>query len=127
MHPNTKWGLKMEKTAQYSGDTGGEFVITPMISDKMLEDMLGYGVKTTTLMPMTNSNTRAPVMFGDWSQYCVGMWGGMELRTSEDAGTAMTQRQVWVIAFQDIDTNVKDATGLVKTTNDVLADLTAFT
>ncbi len=130
MHPNTKWGLKMEKIAQFSGDTGGNFVVNPMISDKALEDMIGYSIKTTTLVPMSNSNTRAPVIFGDFSQYAVGLWGGMELKASEEAGnasgSAYTQRQVWLIGFQDVDTNIKDATGLVKTTNDVMADLTAF-
>ena len=130
MHPNTKWGLKMEKVKQYSGDTAGAFVVNPMMSDAMLRDMIGYDINTTTLMPMSNTNTRSPVVFGDFSQYAVGMWGGMELSASEEAGSstgsAYTQRQVWVICFQDIDTGVMDPTGLCKTSVDVLADLTAF-
>jgi HK97 family phage major capsid protein len=128
MHPNTKWGLKMEKIAQFSGDTAGEFVINPMISDAMLAEMLGYSIATTTLMPVTSNN--APVMFGDFSQFIQGFWGGMELKASEEAGnasgSAYTQRQVWLIGFQDTDMNCKDATGVVKTAADVLANLSGF-
>jgi hypothetical protein len=43
------------------------------------------------------------------------MWEGFEIKASDVAGnasgSAMTQRQIWITAFQGLDSNIKDETG----------------
>jgi HK97 family phage major capsid protein len=45
-HGKVKRQLKLTRIPQYSGDTGGAYVVPPIISDRALADMLGYPVLT---------------------------------------------------------------------------------
>lgn len=115
--PEVKNTLKAERIPQFSGDTDGAYVtVPPVMSDAQLESQMGYKVRTTTLIPAASNKTS--VVFGDFSQIMLGLWEGLEIKASDTAGnssgSAFLQRQVWINAFQQLDVNVKDATGLTK-------------
>lgn len=122
MRPEAKQGLATERVVQYSGQSAedGMPVVNPFMTDKQIESMLGYKVRTTTLIPGTltkgTSSTCSYVIFGDWAQVILGMWEGFELKASDVAGnssgSAMLNRQIWLSAFQGVDINVKNETGL---------------
>lgn len=103
-----------------------------LMSQAQLEAILGYKVRTTTLIPKTvkgTSDSASSVYFGDWSQLVVGMWEGFELKASDVAGnatgSALTQRQIWITAFQGLDSNIKDETGFT-TISDALTNQAQF-
>ena len=128
MRPEILSGMKRERVAQYSGQGAGEGqpTINPLVSTKVLEDLVGYKLRTTTLLGLGVANgaagtTDSVVYFGDWSQLILAFWEGFELRSSDVAGnsggSAFTQNQIWITAFQGMDIAVKDETGLVKCTD----------
>jgi len=120
--PEVKQGLATERVIQYSGQAAaqGMPVISPFMTDAEVEQMLGYKIRTTTLLPNNltkgSSTDCTNVIFGDWSQVLLGMWEGMEIRASDVAGnsggSALLNRQIWLAAFQGVDINIKDETGL---------------
>ena len=122
MRPEVKQGLATERVVQYSGqsEANGMPVINPFMSQAELETMLGYKCRTTTLISNTltkgTSTTCSYVIFGDWAQVILGSWMGMELTASATAGnsggSAMLNRQIWLTAFQDVDIQVRNETGL---------------
>lgn len=112
-----------ERVAQFSGQPSGTGQPISgsniIMSHAELEATLGYKIRTTTLLGNTTvkgtGNSGSDVFFGDWSQLTVGMWEGFEIKASDVAGnasgSAMTQRQIWITAFQGLDSNIKDETG----------------
>jgi HK97 family phage major capsid protein len=122
MHPAAKWGMKLERIPQFTTDTAGAYAFNPLITDAMLESMVGYKIRSSTQISATEtvgaSPTTSSVIFGDFSQIGVGMWGNMEIKTSDIAGnasgSAMLNRQIWITGFQGIDQVVKNATGFTK-------------
>lgn len=121
MRPEVLSLMLRERVAQFSGQTKGQ-PIDPMaviMTQAQLEATLGYKVRTTTLLPGNltkgSSSNCSQVIFGDFSQMVVGFWEGFELKASDVAGdasgSAFNQRQIWLAAFQGIDSNVKDAKG----------------
>lgn len=112
-----------ERVAQFSGQPSGTgqpiSASNVIMSHAELEATLGYKIRTTTLLGNTTvkgtGNSGSDVFFGDWSQLTVGMWEGFEIKASDVAGnasgSAMTQRQIWITAFQGLDSNIKDETG----------------
>lgn len=115
--------LLRERVEQFSGQgSANAQPILPgatIMSQAQLEATLGYKIRTTTLLGNTTTKgtgtSGSQVFFGDWSQLTVGMWEGFEIKASDVAGnasgSAMTQRQIWLTAFQGIDSNIKDETG----------------
>ncbi len=104
-------GLKRERVAQYSGDTGGMPLINPLMTDKALEDITRLKIRSTTAVPhaitKSTSSTLAKAIVGEFKQFVLGTWGGLALRASDLAGTAFQNRELWIIAFMDCDTMVK--------------------
>ena len=98
-------GMKREKVAQYSGDTGGMPFLNPWMSDAVLSDTLGLTIRGTTNVPVASNLTKAVV--GDFKEFVMGVWGGVRLKTSDTAGTAFASNQTWIVAFVDVDTMVK--------------------
>jgi len=126
MRPEVKSYLLRERVLQYSGQAENSAMPinanSILMSQAELEATLGYKVKTTTLISKTTKGTStldaSTVIFGDWAQLVIGMWEGFELKASDVAGnsggSAHTQRQVWIVAFQGIDSNILDETGFTK-------------
>jgi HK97 family phage major capsid protein len=118
MRPMVLSGMKRERIAQYSGDTGGQYVFAPpMISNKTLEDMVGMPIRTTTGLLATltkgSSSTCSRVIMGDWAQLLLAMWGGVELKASDttahSTSSAFLQNQVWLVIQQECDVQIKQA------------------
>lgn len=99
--PKVKGGLRRERVAQYSGDTGGMPIINPMMSDEKLENLTGVKIRTTTNVPDVSNLTKAVV--GEWKEFLIGIWGGMRLKASDVAGTAFATNQTWLVIFADVD------------------------
>jgi HK97 family phage major capsid protein len=114
-YPKTRRLLRNEQVSMYSGDTDGEYRLgVPIITDALLREVLGYDFYTTTLVPHTltkgSGTALSNVVFGDWSQIMLAMWGGMEIRTSTEAGDAFTKNQIYIAAYLACDIQVRDET-----------------
>lgn len=137
MRPEVLSFMLRERVRQFTGQDDAKAqpidASNVLMSQAQLESIIGYKIRTTTLLPLSTigSNTSASsVIFGDWSQLVIGMWEGFEIKASDVAGnntgSAFTQRQVWITAFQGVDSNIKDESGLTKV-DDALVDPTEFT
>lgn len=105
-HSRIKNKLKKERIAQFSGDTGGAYVILPM-TDQMLADSIGYKYGTSNQIPTNlvkgTSTDCSEVYFGNWADLIIGQWGGLELMASKEASTAFERNQLWIRAIQEVD------------------------
>jgi HK97 family phage major capsid protein len=109
-HPTTRKNLLKQKVAQYSGDTSGEYIIQPIISDGQLQNWLGYKYAMTTQVPINlgvGSGTCTEVYFGNWSELIIGQWGGLEIMASRETSDAFEKNQVWVRIIQEVDLAVR--------------------
>lgn len=109
-HPVTRKNLLKQKVAQYSGDTAGEYIIQPIVSDAQLQNWLGYKYAMTTQVPINltvGSGTCTEVYFGNWSELIIGQWGGLEIMASRETSDAFEKNQVWVRIIQEIDLAVR--------------------
>lgn len=116
-HPKVKKLLRQEKVAMYTGDTSGMDRVGIRLSDAQLAAELGYPLYSTTLIPSSltkgSGSSLANVIFGDFSQVILAMWGNMETRVSMEAGDAFTKNQLYVASFLSCDIQIKDETRLV--------------
>lgn len=117
-HPRVVSGMKRERVAQFSGDTAGMPLINPLMTDAVLESNLGLKIRSTTAVAANRtkgtSSTCAAAVVGEFKQFVLGMWGGLALRASDQAGTAFQNRELWIIAFVDADTHVKQPNAFTK-------------
>jgi HK97 family phage major capsid protein len=115
-NPKVKRLLKRLRVAQFSGDTGGAYIIKPM-SDRELEDYLGYRFGQTTQVPANltkgSGTALSEVYFGNWAEMLIGMWGGLELLASnvagDNTGGAFSSDQLWIRAIQRVDIGLRHA------------------
>ncbi len=112
-HPATRRRLVKTKIAQYSTDTGGDYVITPMVSDQALVSWMGHPYKMTTQIPIDltkgSSTNCTEIYFGNWAELLIGMWGGVELMASKETSTAFQTDQTWIRILQSVDIQVRHA------------------
>jgi HK97 family phage major capsid protein len=110
-HPATRRRLVKTKIAQYSTDTGGDYIIQPMVSDQALVSWMGFPYKMTTQIPINltkgNSTNCTEIYFGNWAELLIGMWGGIELMASKETSTAFQTDQTWIRILQSIDIQVR--------------------
>lgn len=83
------------KTTEKATGTNGIFVFEE-------GEVNGYESVTS------NQVAAKDIFFGDWSQFVIGMWGGLDLMTDPYAGA--TSGNVRVIALQSVDYAVKQPT-----------------
>lgn len=112
-NPKIRRKLMNERIAQYSGDTGGQYVILPM-SAQQLQDNLGYPMLTTTQIPSNidagGGNVDATeVYFGNWAELMIGMWGAMEILSTNIGGNAWAQNAIEVRLVQNMDVQIRHA------------------
>jgi HK97 family phage major capsid protein len=115
MHPRVKNKLKKTRVPQYSGDTAGQYVVQPIMSDSMLADMAGYPILPTTQIPKNltkgNGTALSYVLFGNFEDLIIAQWGGLELASSNVAGDAtggaFSANQTWFRAIQSVDFGVR--------------------
>jgi hypothetical protein len=85
-------------------------MINPLMTDEVLSGLLGIKIAKTTNVPKTNvkgtSSTCATALAGDFSQFKIGNWGGIQLKTSSEAGESFANDELWIAVFVDLDTLV---------------------
>jgi HK97 family phage major capsid protein len=112
-HPATRRRLVKTKIAQYSTDTGGDYIIQPMVSEQALVSWMGHPYKMTTQVPITltkgSSTNCTEIYFANWSELLIGMWGTVELRASQETSTAFQADQTWIRIIQEVDVQVRHA------------------
>ncbi len=68
---------------------------------------LGFKWEESTQIPTTLTKgsgvNLSEVYFADWSELLIGMWMGLELDASRQAGTAFETNQVWLKASIEAD------------------------
>lgn len=112
-HPRAKHTMKAERIAQFSGDTGGAYVMLPM-SDEVLRAQLGYDFLSTTTIPKNlakgSGTNLTEVYFGNWEDALLALWQDLIFKVSTEtgdaSGSAFTQNQLWILGQMEYDTNV---------------------
>jgi len=66
----------------------------------------GYG------MSVTNQMTANTVVFGNWADLIIGMWGGLDINV--DTSTGSSSGTVRVVCMQDVDIAVRHAQSFAK-------------
>jgi len=115
MHPKVKQHLKKTRIPQYSGDTAGEYVVPPVLSDAMLASVLGTPFFTTTQLPVNltkaGGTDLSNVILGNFEDLIIGQWGGLDIASSNVAGDnnggAFSANQTWIRAIQSVDIAVR--------------------
>jgi HK97 family phage major capsid protein len=74
-----------------------------MIADGPSTTILGYPYRTTTSLTGTSGVGAKSVVFGNWEDCLVAMWGGLRIRASEDGGTAFTNDQLAIRGTMRVD------------------------
>lgn len=112
-HPATRRRLLKTKVAQFSADTGGDYIIQPMVSDAQLVNWMGFPYQMTTQIPITltkgSSTNCTEIYFANWPELLMGQWGGFELKVSQETSTAFEKDQTWIRVIQEVDVQVRHA------------------
>jgi len=109
-HPCIKRNLLQLKVAQYTGDTGGEYIVQP-ITEQQLGAWVGYPYYQTTQIPITltkgNGTALTEIYFGNWRELLIGQWGGMAIMASQETSDAFEKVQTWIRIIQEMDIAVR--------------------
>lgn len=100
---------KLRSAAFATTDQEGAFLQTQPMTAAHISAVLGYPFATTTQLPtnLGSSTDQGEVIFGNWADLLIGMWGGLRLLASQEAGTAFAADQTWVRAIMDVDVAVR--------------------
>jgi len=111
MHPSLRRKLLKTRIAQYSGDTAGEYMVAPVMSEAAFKTWLSYPYRQTTQIPVNltkGTGTKlTEVYFGNWAELIIGQWGGMEIALSTETSDAFEKDQTWVRVLQEVDMAVR--------------------
>ena len=102
---NVKVRGKLKSTQKFSGTNGMP------IWDAGNEPINGYGVGVTNAVPSnlnkgTSTGVCSAIIFGNFADLMIGMWGGLDLMV--DPYTGSTAGTVRVVALQDVDVAVRN-------------------
>jgi HK97 family phage major capsid protein len=106
---NSKVRGKLRKTQEFSS-TNGKPVWTSG-RERGIGEMLGYDAYVTNTVPSnltkgTASGICSAAAFGNWSDFVMGMWGGVDIMLDPYANATSGGKRV--IALQDLDFNVRN-------------------
>ncbi len=109
-HPAIRRVLVKTKVAQFSGDTGGAYMLQP-VNNAKIQDWLGYPFETTTQIPVNltygTATNCTEIYFGNWNECIVGQWGALEIMASDVAGDAFKKVQTMVRIVQEVDVAIR--------------------
>lgn len=126
-HPDVMLGMRIQGAETYSGQTTNTPSLVPgmpILSNAKIEELTGYKWRTTTQFPTDqgSSGTDSHVLFGDFSQVVLGMWGGLEVKISDQASDGtnnmFVQDGFFVHVLQTADIVVRDEAALTYVTVD---------
>lgn len=106
---NSKVRGKLRTTEEFA-TTNGKPVWTSMPGQRGVGEVLGYEALVTNSVPSTltkgtSSGVCSAIIFGNWVDLLLGMWGGLDVMLDPYTGaTSGTKR---VIALQDLDVAVR--------------------
>lgn len=116
-NPKALRKLKKQRIGQYSGDTGGTYIVAPLLTDEALSKAIGLTCLTTTQLPVNltkgSSTDCTEVYFGNWSELLVGMFGQVELLATNIGGNAWAQNAIEVRLIQNVDVQVRHGQSFV--------------
>ena len=107
---NTKVRGTLRKTQEFASTNGKPVWISG--KEAGVGEVLGYQAVNSNAVPSdltkgTSAGVASAIIFGNWSQLIIGMWGGLDIMLDPYTGaTAGTKR---VVALQDVDVNVRTA------------------
>jgi HK97 family phage major capsid protein len=106
---NTKVRGKLRKTQEFSS-TNGKPVWTSG-RERGIGDVLGYDAYVTNTVPSnltkgTANGICSAAAFGNWADFVMAMWGGLDLMLDPYANSTTGGKRV--IALQDVDFNVRN-------------------
>lgn len=102
---NTKVRGKMKKT--FINSTGGD---TPLWGNTKDAPLNGYNAYVTNQVPSTltkgtSTAKCSAILFGNWSDLLIGMWGGLDVMV--DPYTGSKSGRIRIVMFQDCDLAVR--------------------
>jgi HK97 family phage major capsid protein len=102
---NAKTRGKFKSTQKFSGTNG-----MPVWGEG-LQPLNGYNAAVTNALPSnltkgTSNGVCSALIFGNWSDLVIGMWGTTDL--IRDPYTASSSGGVRIVALQDVDVNVRN-------------------
>lgn len=106
---NTRVRGTLRKTQEFAS-TNGKAVWSSAPGSQGMGDLLGYNAVVSnsvpnTLVKGTSGAVCSAIMFGNWADLLIGMWGGLDVILDPYSGaTAGTKR---VVALQDVDIAVR--------------------
>lgn len=120
--PEVIHNLKIQGFTSISAQTSNTGPLNGKVplSQAELENLVGYKMKDSTRLPINlvkgSSSDCTYVIFGDWSQVVMGMWGGLEIKVSDVASDGtnnmFVQDGFFVHALQTMDIAIRDEAGL---------------
>jgi HK97 family phage major capsid protein len=107
---NTKVRGTLRKTQEFPTSANGRPVWTSQPGSRGVGDVLGYTAYTTNAVPSnltkgTSTGVCSAIMFGNWADLVIGMWGGLDLLLDPYTGSSAGTRRL--VALQDCDVNAR--------------------
>lgn len=119
-NPTVRKILRKIKIPHYSGDAGTQPLVAFLasiatgsgyMSDKALEDALGYPFAVSTQIPKNlvkgSASNCTEIYFGNWAELMIGIWAGLRIMVSDVAGTAFASDQTWLRIIMEVDTALR--------------------
>ncbi|MFA5398023.1 MAG: phage major capsid protein [Methanogenium sp.] len=109
-HPCIRRNLIKRRYPNYSGQTDGPYIISP-ITESEFKLWVNYPYAQTTQIPINLTKAEGTalteVYFGNWADLLIGQWGGMEIMASQETSDAFEKDQTWVRILQELDIAVR--------------------
>jgi len=106
---------------QYSGQASGFGYIMPPMSNKALEDFIGFQHRATTQLENTltkgSGTALGEAIFANWEELIWAQWGAIEIERSDDFRFDYNQVAFRVIADMDIGVRHAESFCLVNDAN----------
>ncbi len=70
--------------------------------------LLGYPFEKSTQLPInlekgSSGAVCSEIFLGNWADMIIGMWGGIEVMATQEAGTSFEYNQTWIRIIQEVD------------------------
>ena len=106
---NTKVRGKLRQTQEFAS-TNGKAVWTSQPGSQGVGDMLGYDAVCSNSVPSnlvkgSSGAVCSPIMFGNWIDLIIFMWGGLDIMLDPYTGSSAGTKRV--VALQDVDVGVR--------------------
>ena len=105
MHPAIFTTLMKLKSTNAAAGTPSLDVSRHIVTEKAPDSILGYSFATST--SFTASSGAGAMVFGNWEDVLVAMWGGLRLRASDLSDDAFSKDQTHIRAIMRADTALR--------------------